>query len=187
MYLMNKNVVFAVTAFIGCLHVAALDVAPFKDAAEFRRVGTLVPRSSPDPVDDQWMIGCEVLDRDFAKFSAYKDYLPQLGIRSIRLQGGWAKCEKEKGKYDFSWLDEPVNFALAHGMNPVLETDYGNPIYKGGGGPLSLRPITAIPSTRAAADTTWLRVSRTAKRALRRGIAGSTRCRAISPVECATG
>ncbi|MBQ6339416.1 MAG: hypothetical protein IJI36_09740 [Kiritimatiellae bacterium] len=131
---MNKNVVFAVTAFIGCLHVAALDVAPCKDAAEFRRVGTLVPRSSPDPVDDQWMIGCEVLDRDFAKFSAYKDYLPQLGIRSIRLQGGWAKCEKEKGKYDFSWLDEPVNFALAHGMNPVLETDYGNPIYKGGGG-----------------------------------------------------
>ena len=52
---------------------------------------TLVPRTCPDPNDDQWMIGCEVLDRDFARFSAYKDYLPKLGIRTIRLQGGWAK------------------------------------------------------------------------------------------------
>lgn len=97
-------------------------------------IGSLVPRTAPDPNDDQWMIGCEVLDRDLARFSAYKDYLPKLGIRSIRLQGGWAKCEREKGRFDFAWLDEPVNFALAHGLNPVLETDYGNPLYRGGGG-----------------------------------------------------
>ena len=104
------------------------------DEAAFPRIGALAPRTAPDPKDDQWMIGCEVLDRDLAKFSAYKDYLPKLGIRSIRLQCGWAKCEKEKGRYDFAWLDEPVDFALAHGLNPVLETDYGNPLYKGGGG-----------------------------------------------------
>mgnify|MGYP000883005870 CR=1 FL=1 len=101
---------------------------------QLTRIGTLVPRAMPDPKDDQWMIGCEVLDRDFTKFAAYKDFLPKLGIRSIRLQGGWAKCEREKGKYDFAWLDESVAFALAHGLNPVLETGYGNPIYKGGGG-----------------------------------------------------
>ena len=103
-------------------------------AVPFPRIGSLAPRTAPDPKDDQWMIGCEVLDRDFAKFAAYKAYLPALGIRSIRLQGGWAKCEKEKGKYDFAWLDESVDYALAHGLNPVLETGYGNPIYKGGGG-----------------------------------------------------
>ena len=97
-------------------------------------LGKLAPRTAPDPNDNQWTIGCEVLDRDFARFAAYRDYLPQLGIRSIRLQGGWAKCEKEKGKYDFAWLDEPVDFALSHGLNPILETDYGNPLYKGGGG-----------------------------------------------------
>ena len=96
---------------------------------------TLVQRNAPDPRDDQWTIGCEVMDRDMTRFSAYKDYLPQLGIRSIRLQGGWAKCEREKGRYDFAWLDEPVDFALAHGLNPILETDYGNPIYEGGGTP----------------------------------------------------
>jgi len=98
------------------------------------RVGWLTAREKADAQDDQWMIGCEVLDRDFARFAAYRDYLPRLGIRSIRLQGGWAKCEKERGRYDFAWLDEPVDFALAHGLNPVLETDYGNPLYKGGGG-----------------------------------------------------
>lgn len=97
-------------------------------------VGHQKPQAVPDPKDDQWMIGCELLDRDFTKFSAYRDYLLKLGIHSIRLQGGWAKCERKKGRYDFSWLDEPVDFALAHGLNPVLETDYGNPLYKGGGG-----------------------------------------------------
>ena len=107
---------------------------PGPEGVRLPLVGRLRPRTAPDPRDDQWMIGCEVLDRDFAKFSAYRDYLPLLGIRSIRLQGGWAKCEREKGKYDFGWLDEPVDFALAHGLNPVLETDYGNPLYKGGGG-----------------------------------------------------
>ena len=27
-----------------------------------------------------------------------------------------------------------MDFALAHGLNPILETDFGNPLYKGGGG-----------------------------------------------------
>ena len=119
---------------VACSHLASAGSDAFWTGLACPQVGTLAPRTAPDPKDDQWMIGCEVLDRDFAKFAAYKDYLPKLGIRSIRLQGGWAKCEKEKGKYDFAWLDECVDFALAHGLNPVLETDYGNPLYKGGGG-----------------------------------------------------
>jgi len=119
-----------------CLAAAVLSsaVEPPLPELSLKQVGWLAARECADAADDQWMIGCEVLDRDFARFSSYKDYLPKLGIRSIRLQGGWAKCEKEKGKYDFTWLDEPVDFALAHGLNPVLETDYGNPLYKGGGG-----------------------------------------------------
>ena len=81
-----------------------------------------------------WTIGCEVLDRELAKFSEYADYLLPLGINRIRLQGGWARCEKEKGVYDFSWLDEPVDFCRAHGIEVLLETSYGNPIYEGAGG-----------------------------------------------------
>ena len=124
---MKKQTTLLAATLVACgFQALSAGVVPCAGDTEFTRAGTLVPRSKPDPNDDQWMIGCEVLDRDFARFSAYKDYLPGLGIRSIRLQGGWAKCEKVKGVYDFAWLDEPVDFALAHGLNPVLETDYGN-------------------------------------------------------------
>lgn len=82
-----------------------------------------------------WMLGCETLDRDFADFQEYKQYIPALGIRLLRLQSGWAKTEKVKGTYDFSWLDKIVDDATALGLKCLLETDYGNPAYPGGGGP----------------------------------------------------
>ena len=98
------------------------------------KIGKLKPRLAKDIVGSSWTIGCEVLDRELAVFANYKDYLPSLGIKRIRLQGGWARCEKEKGKYDFSWIDEPVDFARKNGMTVLLETSYGNPIYEGAGG-----------------------------------------------------
>ena len=39
-----------------------------------------------------------------------------------------------KGVYDFAWLDRIVDDARGRGLNIILETDYGNPIYEGGGG-----------------------------------------------------
>ena len=98
------------------------------------KIGVLRRTAAPDPRDNQWMIGCELLDRDFTDFNAYKDHLPALGIRKARFQCGWAKCERTKGAYDFAWLDACADFCLAHGMEPVFETDYGNPLYPGGGG-----------------------------------------------------
>ena len=109
---MRQATLFAAALAAGIIQALSAGVVPCDGDAEFKRAGTLVPRSKPDPKDDQWMIGCEVLDRDFARFSAYKDYLPGLGIRSIRLQGGWAKCEKTKGVYDFAWLDAIVDSLL---------------------------------------------------------------------------
>ncbi|MBR4651778.1 MAG: beta-galactosidase [Kiritimatiellae bacterium] len=103
-------------------------------AVEFDRIGTIRPRAASEIRGSNWTLGCEVLDRDFANFEEYKEYLVPLGIKTIRLQGGWAKCEKEKGRYDFSWLDRIVDYACSKGLNVLLETDYGNPIYPGGGG-----------------------------------------------------
>ena len=100
---------------------------------DFRRIGTLAPRTAAEIGDSEWGIGCECLDRDFASFEEYRDFLPALGIRKIRLQAGWAKCEKERGEYDFRWLDEIVDWAIAHGLDPMLETCYGNPLYANGG------------------------------------------------------
>ena len=98
------------------------------------RIGTLKRDPQAAKHGSCWMLGCETLDRDFADFQKYKSYLPALGIPLIRLQAGWAKTEKEKGKYDFSWLDRIVDDAMELGLKCLLETDYGNPIYEGGGG-----------------------------------------------------
>lgn len=99
-----------------------------------KQIGTLKPRAANEISGSNWTLGCETLDRDFADYEEYKEYIVPLGIKTIRLQGGWAKTEKAKGKYDFSWLDKIVNDAHGRGLNIILETDYGNPIYEGGGG-----------------------------------------------------
>ena len=115
-----------------------LDVSPDRVrtplAVDMTRIGTLRPRSVDEIRGSNWTLGCETLDRDFAVFDEYKSFLAPLGIKTIRLQAGWAKCEKEKGKYDFSWLDKIIDYACEQGINVLLETGYGNPIYKGGGG-----------------------------------------------------
>lgn len=99
-----------------------------------KQIGTIQPRSAKEIHGSNWTLGCETLDRDFADYQQYKEYIVPLGIKTIRLQGGWAKTEKAKGSYDFGWLDTIVNDALGRGLNILLETDYGNPLYEGGGG-----------------------------------------------------
>lgn len=99
-----------------------------------QRIGTLKPRAANWISGSNWTLGCETLDRDFADYQQYKEYLVPLGIKTIRLQGGWAKTEKTKGSYDFAWLDTIIDDARGRGLNILLETDYGNPIYDGGGG-----------------------------------------------------
>jgi hypothetical protein len=100
----------------------------------FKQIGVIKPRGAAEIQGSNWTLGCETLDRDFAIYDAYKAYILPLGIKTIRLQGGWAKTEKVKGTYDFAWLDTIVDDARGRGLNILLETDYGNPIYEGGGG-----------------------------------------------------
>ncbi len=99
-----------------------------------RQTGTLKPRTAHEIHSSNWTLGCETLDRDFADYQQYKEYLVPLGIKTIRLQGGWAKTERVKGAYDFAWLDTIIDDARGRGLNILLETGYGNTNYAGGGG-----------------------------------------------------
>ncbi|MFD2570461.1 beta-galactosidase [Spirosoma soli] len=117
-----------------------------------KQIGTLKPRSTKDIESSRITVGCETLDRDFTDFQAYKAYLPPLGVKKIRLQAGWAKCEKVKGVYDWKWLDEIIDFAAANGVEPWLETSYGNPIYEGGGRTGLLNSLMTSPEGYAAYD-----------------------------------
>lgn len=100
----------------------------------FPYIGKVKPKMANEIEASNWIIGCETLDRDFANYDAYKEYLVPLGIRRIRLQGGWAKTEKQKGVYDWKWLDHIIDDAVKRGLKPWLQISYGNPIYLGGGG-----------------------------------------------------
>ena len=94
-----------------------------------KQTGWLATRSSKDIVSSSWSVGCETLDRDYAKFSVYKDYVGELDVKRGRLQSGWAKCEKVKGKYNFAWLDSCVYGLAEMDVKPWMCLCYGNPLY----------------------------------------------------------
>ncbi len=96
---------------------------------ELKHVGWLVTKHSKDIDSSPWSVGCETLDRDYADFEVYKDYVGELGVKHARLQSGWAKCEKEKGIYNFDWLDKSVYGLVEQGVAPWISLSYGNPIY----------------------------------------------------------
>ena len=121
-------------------------------ALSWKRIGTLKPRSTKEIASSRITVGCETLDRDYTDFDAYKAYLSPLGAKKIRLQAGWAKCEKVKGVYDWAWLDNVIDYAVANNMEPWLETSYGNPIYEGGGGVSLLNSLMTSPEGYAAYD-----------------------------------
>ena len=98
------------------------------------RIGTLVPRSAKEIGPSRLALGCEMLPREYGDFENFKEYMPPLGIARVRLHAGWAKLEPEPGKWNWGWLDRQVNWLIENGMEPLLETSYGNPAYPGAGG-----------------------------------------------------
>ncbi len=97
-------------------------------------VGTLRARSVSEIEASNWLLGCETLDRGYADWDQYKEFIAPLGIKRLRMQAGWARTERFPGSYDFSWLDHIIDDATARGFRPWLQTSYGNPIYPGAGG-----------------------------------------------------
>jgi len=125
-------------------------------------LGSVQSKSTNEIDSNNWIIGCETLDRDFADYNQYKEYIAPLGIKLLRMQAGWAKTEKVKGQYDWAWLDEIINDATSRGLKPWLQTSYGNSLYKGGGGtnlgagmPLSAEALDAYNKWVAAMVTRY--------------------------------
>jgi len=91
--------------------------------------GELIPIKSNLDAASFWSVGSETLDRDFADFEKYKEFMGETGVGYSRLQSGWAKTEQKKGKYDFSWIDAHVDGLIAQGIHPWICLCYGNPVY----------------------------------------------------------
>ncbi len=91
--------------------------------------GTIIPKKSSEVKKSKIGLGFEKLDRDvFDPEKAY-DKVAELGVKWIRIQSGWARCEKEKGVYDFEWLDSIVDNLTERGLIPWICLCYGNGIY----------------------------------------------------------
>ncbi len=124
---------FLCSTVIGHTRYKSITWAAFKRSGpDLKQIGWLATKSSGEIQSSPWSVGCETLDRDYADFSGYKDYVGQLGVKHGRLQSGWAKCEKEKGVYDFDWLDRHVDGLNEQGVEPWICLCYGNPLYGSG-------------------------------------------------------
>lgn len=81
-------------------------------------------------IDESYVsIGFECLDRELWNPDKCYDLLAESGVKHARVQTGWVRCEKEKGVYDFSWLDEIVDNLVARGIRPWFDVGFGNPLY----------------------------------------------------------
>ena len=92
-------------------------------------IGTLKTYTSKEIEKNPVSIGFECVDRDLIKPEKCYDAIGNCGIKFARVQTGWAKTEKEKGVYNFEWLDDMVDNLLERGVTPWFNVGYGNPIY----------------------------------------------------------
>lgn len=82
------------------------------------KIGKVTPKSASEVTGSRIGIGFEKLDR--AVFDPEKAYdkVAGLGVKWVRIQSGWARTEKEKGVYDFAWLDSIVDNLIRRGLRP---------------------------------------------------------------------
>jgi|SRR6218665_79037 len=152
--------ILKISALTAAMFVTAGHVsAQFPEGPEgFALIGKLATRNAIDIPGSTWSIGGETIDRNYTDYHSYKKYLGPLGAKRIRLQGGWARCEKQKGVHDFNWLDSIVNDAVSQGVKPWIGLSYGNPIYEGGGEPKLAGNFPSSPEALQAWDN-WVKAT----------------------------
>lgn len=93
------------------------------------KIGKIAPKASKDIKKSIIGLGFEKLDRDVFDPEKSYDFVAKSGVKWARLQSGWQRTEKEKGVYDFKWLDKIVDKMLEIGVEPWLCLCYGNSLY----------------------------------------------------------
>ncbi len=94
-----------------------------------KKIGNVTPKASSEIKHSRIGIGFEKLDRNvFDPEQAY-DKIAATGVKWVRIQSGWQRTEREKGVYDFAWLDSIVDNLIKRGMVPWMCLCYGNDLY----------------------------------------------------------
>ncbi|MDY5582405.1 MAG: beta-galactosidase, partial [Candidatus Merdousia sp.] len=98
---------------------------------QWEEIGRIKHKSAAEIADSRLSVGFECLDRDMFEPEKVYDKLAAIGIKWARCQTGWSKTEKQKGVYDFAWLDSVVDNLIKRGIKPWFNVGFGNPIYMG--------------------------------------------------------
>ncbi len=95
-----------------------------------KKIGTFAPRSSKQIRASKIGVGFECVERKmWDDTEELYRAAGELGVKHARVMTGWFRCEREKGIYDFEWLEKIVNKLLAQGIRPWFCVCYGNKLY----------------------------------------------------------
>lgn len=94
-----------------------------------KKAGKVVPKDSRNIKKSRIGLGFEKLDRDIFDPENSYPFVEHSGVKWARLQSGWQKTERERGVYDFSWLDKIVDKMADMGVETWLCLCYGNKLY----------------------------------------------------------
>jgi polysaccharide biosynthesis protein PslG len=94
-----------------------------------QKIGVVKSRHAKDIPVSRIGVGFETLDRNLFDPSGVYDPVAACGLKWARCHSGWARTEKKKGSYDFSWLDTVVENLRSRGVEPWLCLCFGNSLY----------------------------------------------------------
>lgn len=148
---MHKKIRFA--HLMGCfILIASLAQAQKSSFHGQHPIGKIEPRHAREIESSNWSVGAETMGRDYTVYKYWREYLGPLGVKSARLQAGWAKTESKKGVYNWAWLDEIIPDMIDQGVKPWVCLCYGNELYEGGGSRTSSSPLPSSPEALQAWD-----------------------------------
>ena len=118
-------------SFVEKQDLPALKKAQLADLTQlgFTRVGEMASRKAGDIRSSRIGVGFETLDRFMFDPERVYPLMEELGAKWARVQTGWSRCEPEKGRYEFEWLEEIVDNLLAVGVEPFFCLSFGNQVY----------------------------------------------------------
>ena len=123
---------------------------PYESAYGMKFLGEFPVKSSSDLQNTPMGIGFETLDRDTFDPAKFYDLIGESGVKYARCQTGWMKCEKQKGIYDFQWLDDIVDELGKRGIKVWFSLSFGNPLYT---------PVPEYEAKREEAERTGSKLS----------------------------
>jgi hypothetical protein len=92
-------------------------------------LGKVAARDSLTIAASPLSIGFETLDRQMFDPERTYAHVARLGAKWARLHTGWCRTERQRGVYDFTWLDRVVDRLRAIGVQPWLCVGFGNRLY----------------------------------------------------------